>query len=520
MQQVRQPATGVIRFRQVLPRGATCARRMSAQSPILGLLGLFFLLVTDTNQAQTPSYRPRAGAGNRNESLAPGPGAALHGEVPTRSSQPNRRFGTPLLATTADKRQPSSSHPARTDTPTRGTAQSAVHSQETEPPGERQVESFIPTPTDWANLLSLGVSDWPSARFWRGVLANESVDAVWVDAEWLLWEGKKSSLPPLVTTDPNDGVLPDATILLGNESIGGQRRPGGRLRFGAWSNPTQRVSWEGFLVGLSDERFVFEAASDEFPLLARPFFNFTDDLMGGFVGQDAFLVADPGNATGFIRVQHNLDLLLGGVTRRLVLRSDGRWRVDLLAGYVATRIDGSLEIRSLTDIVGEDASLTVVDLFRTKNAFHGGQLGFELERIFASGAVVDFAARVGLGNMRQWVVIDGMQEAVAGGVVDRQTGGLLAQPTNIGTHRRDVFAVAPELTLQYRHPLARNIYFLAGYNFLYWNRVALPANQIDRELGVNPNQPPAAGEPQRPEFSFQDTDYYVHGLSLGLEWSF
>jgi hypothetical protein len=62
----------------------------------------------------------------------------------------------------------------------------------------------------------------------------------------------------------------------------------------------------------------------------------------------------------------------------------------------------------------------------------------------------------------------------------------------------------------------------AGYNFLYWNTVARPGEQIDRQVNrtFQPFSPVAATGPQRPAFAFSGSDFYAHGLTLGMEFRY
>jgi hypothetical protein len=60
-----------------------------------------------------------------------------------------------------------------------------------------------------------------------------------------------------------------------------------------------------------------------------------------------------------------------------------------------------------------------------------------------------------------------------------------------------------------------------GYNFLYWSNVARAGEQID--LRVNPNQiapPQPLNGPALPAFTPRRSDYWVQGISLGLELRF
>lgn len=390
-----------------------------------------------------------------------------------------------------------------------------VHTEGTDGGAVLAEPSLMPDFSDDGVIVEDGPLTSPESVATRPV-----VDVVWCEVGFALWKRRGHRLPALVTTEPNGGVLPDATVLFGDERVGQGPRPGGRFRVGVWSDETQYFGWEAGLTVLGEAQVRFQADSGEVPLLARPFFNFTDDLQGGFVGQDAFLVAEPGFSTGVIVVQTGSDVLTADVTCRRVFRLDGQWRVDLLAGYMTARIDESLWVTSTTDITGQGTQIIVEDLFATKNAFHGGHLGLQLQRGLPHGATLDVLARVGFGNMRQWVTIAGMQETISAGQSTVEQSGLLAQSTNIGLHRRDVFAVAPEIHVHYEHPLSDHLQLLAGYSFLYWNRVAQPADQLDPQLGVNPNQPPPPGEPQRPTFLFRDGDFYVHGVDVGLRWTY
>jgi hypothetical protein len=70
-------------------------------------------------------------------------------------------------------------------------------------------------------------------------------------------------------------------------------------------------------------------------------------------------------------------------------------------------------------------------------------------------------------------------------------GGYFAQPTNIGTQTRTVFAVVPEANLNVGIRLSPWATFVVGYTFLYANSVARPGGQIDHV--INPSQAPSIG---------------------------
>ena len=62
-----------------------------------------------------------------------------------------------------------------------------------------------------------------------------------------------------------------------------------------------------------------------------------------------------------------------------------------------------------------------------------------------------------------------------------------------------------------------------GYNFLYWSNVVRPGEQIDREINVRqipgPNFPTGGSNTTvaRPTVPFKSTDFWAHGVNLGLE---
>ncbi len=82
--------------------------------------------------------------------------------------------------------------------------------------------------------------------------------------------------------------------------------------------------------------------------------------------------------------------------------------------------------------------------------------------------------------------------------------------------------MVPEVSLRVGWQLGAALRATMGYTFLYASSVARPGGQIDR--AINPSQGPAfftgppAG-PARPVFLGNDADFWVHGLSFGLELS-
>ena len=105
------------------------------------------------------------------------------------------------------------------------------------------------------------------------------------------------------------------------------------------------------------------------------------------------------------------------------------------------------------------------------------------------------------------------------------TGGLLAEPSNIGIRSQDRFAVIPEMGVKLGYNFTPNIKAFVGYTFMYVSNVARPGDQIDRTvnisqqpilLGTTAVNPPLVGA-ARPFPLFQTTDFWAQGVNFGLE---
>ena len=92
----------------------------------------------------------------------------------------------------------------------------------------------------------------------------------------------------------------------------------------------------------------------------------------------------------------------------------------------------------------------------------------------------------------------------------------MAQPSNIGTFQRNVFAAIPQLTGNLQYHVNPNLSFHIGYNILWLTNVALSGNQIN----LNVNLAQQIGGPQVPQFVFRDTDYWLQGINWGMNWDF
>ena len=128
---------------------------------------------------------------------------------------------------------------------------------------------------------------------------------------------------------------------------------------------------------------------------------------------------------------------------------------------------------------------------------------------------------VAIGNTNQQVTIDG-RTTTSPLVAPATTtsGGLLTQRSNIGTFEQDTFTMIPQLNTNLGFYLTPRLRFITGYSLLFWGSIVRPGDQIDLDLNpglLPPELNPLTG-PLRPEFAFRESNYWVQGLNLGLDY--
>ncbi|MHB8952877.1 MAG: BBP7 family outer membrane beta-barrel protein [Pirellulaceae bacterium] len=367
----------------------------------------------------------------------------------------------------------------------------------------------------------------------------------WGSAEFLYWRSNGMYLPPLVTTSPagtpqaQAGVLgaPGTRILLGDEDIFEKELNGLRLRSGVWLDMENRYGIQGELFAFDTSDFDFQASNDTtgIAIIARPFFNVNPrnpitDALAPPAREDSQLVCYPRLVDGAVTVNATSELRSGSLALRTLLACeafrDNRGtpsysRVDLLAGYRYLQLKDHLAIADNFGSLDPDVPVEfqIFDQFDTSNEFHGADVGVVWQggwrRVTLEGLL-----RASLGNVQQVVTIQGSTITTSGATSpEASAGGLLALPSNIGSYSQDRLAVIPELGINVGFQILPSLRVMAGYTFLYWGPVVRAGDQID--LDVNPDQVAPPVSPLvgalRPEFAFQEVDYWAQGLTFGLE---
>jgi hypothetical protein len=361
----------------------------------------------------------------------------------------------------------------------------------------------------------------------RGKLAARAFGGL----EYMHWWNKGRNLPPLVTTSPATvsqdaaGVLQNyplptstASVVFGDEAIGDNRQAAGRVTLGLWLDDCRDVAVGGRVFGVEGHESGLYGESSGVPVIAVPFFN-DDPLTPGVpIGpkEDALLVAYPGFSQGFLNVDTNSEIFGSEVFLRYLVDAGCNYRLDMITGYQFTRINDDLTLHSEVAALG--ALFEYSDEFHASNEFHGGEIGLLGEwnlRHWTLSAL----GKVAYGNMHQRVAISGRNAITAGGA-SITPGGLFTQPTNIGTYQRDVAVVLPEANFKLSYALNERLSMSVGYTFLYWNRVALAGDHVDRNVNGTQISGGSLAGAATPAFDWADTDFWVQTVDIGVSWNY
>ncbi len=316
-------------------------------------------------------------------------------------------------------------------------------------------------------------------------------ERVWLSADFLYAAGSRTLLPPLVTSSPAGtdpaiaGVLNrnSTTVVFGGNQLSGLR-PSLRADGGVWV--TERFGFDGSFLTVfeANDRFVGTAAPGG-TILARPVVTGVESAIR--IGSDT--------QPGTVSATADTFTIGGDVNLRYNVRRGQFSTWDVFAGY------RYLQLRDGVQITTEQAGVTTSDLFRTRNEFHGPQVGVATShRLFDR---LTLAARFGvaMGVTLTNTDISGSTTGLLGG-----PGGLLASG-NVGQYSRNAFAVLPSADVRLGYDITDWLRFSAGYTFLYWSRVERAADQIDRGILA----------PGRPAYPAYSTDYWLQGVTLGVE---
>jgi hypothetical protein len=321
-----------------------------------------------------------------------------------------------------------------------------------------------------------------------------------VAADFFYGVSQGSWVPPLVTASPA-GIPPSQAGVLGFPStfvqFGGQRegntfRPGFRLDVGYWLDDarTRGLDASYFFLGRRTDAY---AATQPDPAGVQLYQPFTLAATG--------LASPIGLTPNGIAAHVTTDVTGADINYRRICVDDCGSRIALLAGYRFMALDDEAEVTSARQFIGSPVPFLITSdsVFRTRDRFHGGQLGVSACHGFAGGFSVEVEAKCALGVTLAEANVSG-SSSIPGSTVP---GSLLVGPGNAGSHSATYFAVVPEADVRVGYGLSDRVRVNVGYSFLYWSKVQRAADQIEITLP--------------PVYTARTTDYWVQGWTMGVE---
>lgn len=369
----------------------------------------------------------------------------------------------------------------------------------------------------------------------------------------MLWHVKGAPLSvPLVTTgtsskSPGPGTLgfPDTVVLYGapySPTSGGSDKQsfstfnGARLTFGYWLDDTQSLALEGRGFSLESRSAGYSAPSNEFgsPNINVPFANtitFSPIDAPNLVetpGETGFPASQANILKGGLTISNSLKLWGADAATVLVLHRSPTWQVGLLGGLryleLAEQFSLALDVAGVSPglFAGQSGSLS--DVFKTRNQFYGATVGLRSQHSYGPLSI-ELSSRLSLGVSHESLNVYGGYQAlnfVGPGVRSTGTEGIFAQPSNSGRYVLNEFATLPEAQIKVAYALTPAMQVTLGYDVLYESRVVRPGDQLDHNLpkGQVFQQNGGAVSSSSPQALFNRTDFFAHGVSLGLSLHF
>lgn len=336
-------------------------------------------------------------------------------------------------------------------------------------------------------------------------------------AEYLLWWRRGQDMPPLVTTDPNGGVLPGATVLFGGESLAGDASPGGRLTLGKWLDECQTWAAEGRFWMLSENRIDF-ASDPNLTVLALPYVLQPGDVNMVTLIKSPNFTGDGPAGPANVSISGQSQVLGGDALLRWLGMETETTRFDVMSGYQFARLDEDLGINAFTTLGPLSASpgttIELAESFHTRNEFHAGAIGIAANYVNCQWQV-DLLAKIAFGHMRQSAAIAGQRTTTDTTPTTVVTFGQHAPARNGDRFVRRTFAFSPEVGINFRYSVNECLALTAGYSYIYWNDVLQAGSQIDVRFDDLPD-----ATSQFPQFAFNSGSYWVHGVNIGVQGRF
>lgn len=394
-----------------------------------------------------------------------------------------------------------------------------------------QTPDLLPVPGNDPVQIGRPVAD---GLFGSGDSGGGYSDRWWLTGEYLLGYTRPSNLPTLVTGGPSSslGIIgrPGTQSLFGGEQdMGGIS--GGKFSGGLFLDACRAYAFEWGVFFLPTQKTTFTAGPNTAEVLSRPFFD------TNLQTENARLVSLNGQFNGTVAAE--FQTLFWGAEAGMAVRvlETSTFSFDQLFHFRYYGLEEKVTVSDSTTAVPGGGSLffngtalpngatvNVTDFHSTINRWVGGAGGLRVN--WTPGRwLMSLTGRLGVGAVYQKVTVDGLTSVSGlGAPVAPIRAGLLSAGGQVSRNSQFELSFAPEVNLRVGYRLTDHISVTAGYQYLYLTNVVRPGQQIQR--GVNPTQIPsgqnfgAAGGPGNPQLNIQSTDFWMHGLTAGLMFSF
>lgn len=349
----------------------------------------------------------------------------------------------------------------------------------------------------------------------------------WMSADYMFAWIRGVNTPVLVTTSPAGTGRTEAGVigargtqtLFGGDWLNEGMRSGFRVQGGWWLGGDSPFGAEAGFLFVNGHTSSFNADSNQFPILARPF---NDALTGT---QQAALVAFPGSSTGSINASVSQSSFYSAnidITEKAL--DEPGFRLTAMVGYRYYRLEEALNVRQSLTVTNPafipGTLVTTSDSFNTRNDFHGFDMGFRSQCAW-NNLTLEVLTKLAVGDVRRQVTIAGNQiTGVPGAAPVVDPAGVFALSTNSGTFVSHDWKVMPEAGVTLGWQLRPNLNLRVGYSFLFLNGVARAVDQVDTTLNPNLFPPSVGGTPHRPAFGLIRSDVWIQSLNIGVLWTF
>lgn len=357
----------------------------------------------------------------------------------------------------------------------------------------------------------------------------------WSSYELLMWWSKAQPLPPLAAASTNGTApvlgAPGTVTLVGGNSLGDAMTTGFRFTMG-WNaltiNDEDKLGFEftGTFLGTRESSITFaDSSQGRFTALGRPFV----DASSGQAG--ALIVSGFGAGTGAVTVGTTTRVQGWEVNLTHNIVDAGDVTVTALLGYRQMSVNEGLHIQQSSlrfpaPGAAPNVLIGLYDQFDARNSFHGAQIGLRIDSALGRW-VFGFTGKIAYGANFETVTVQGngslTTPALPLPAVQPIGSGFLATGTNIGRTLQSEAAVLPEGRLSLGCQLSESCHFVCGYDFLYLSNAVRPGDQVD--LAIDPSRSPLlnTGAPfsaNRPRVPFAKSEFWVQGLTLGLDYRY